>query len=199
MTKEECIRLLEARIANLTGLAQIPQPAHQENDSAIFDIDEISHIQPVNDDDDVNSTMGNHATVLRMPFDFKVPEVPSARLPTYKRQSLRIQQNEQRRSMDRRSSLRYQESADESTIDGDLADRRRSVRSAESAERSTIDTIRTDRRRSVRIQQNAEKRKSIAPKLPSPPAPKRRRTTINKRSRRESTIGTEHSMIILGP
>lgn len=52
-------------------------------------------------------------------------------------------------------------------------------------------TIIADRRRSVRIQQNADRRKSMAPKLPSPPPPppKRRRTTISKKAERQSICG----------
>lgn len=51
-------------------------------------------------------------------------------------------------------------------------------------------TVSTNRRRSIRILQNVEKRKSVAPKLPSPPPPpKRRRTTISKKNDRQSIIG----------
>ncbi|XP_037025615.1 kinesin-like protein Nod isoform X2 [Bradysia coprophila] len=190
----------------------LPQLSHQERDSAIFDIDEVSHIQHNSDEDDAGS-IGSPVTDQRMSFDFKVPEVPLARISTYKRLSHRPQQSEQestvptdrRRSIrlqqdveqphidsystDRRRSVRIQQSEEQPDIDTISTDRRRSVRVRENVEQSVIDTVPTDRRRSVRILQNAEKRKSIAPQLPSPPAPKRRRTTISKKARRESNIG----------
>lgn len=239
MTKEECIRLFESRIANLTGmLTPLPEQQTNQNDSVIFDIGEISHIHPKNDEDDVNSAM-SHDKERVVSFDFKVPEVPSLRFPTYKRQSLRTQQNEQQSiaSMDRRCSVQFETSADQSTVEAvsgavsrrrsvriqeiaeqstiddvttvrersiqveETTDRstidkvpiekRRSVRNQEVAEQSIFDTVPSDRRRSVRIQQITEKRKSVAQKLPSPPEPKRRRITISKRSRRESTIGMD--------
>lgn len=167
--QDEVIRIMEARFANLTAVASLPQPPHPEIDSAIFDLEEISRIELENGEDDVTSNLGP-VTGRRLTFNFKVPEVPVLRTLTHDHQSIRMQQNEQ-----------------ESTVS---TNRRRSVRIQEVAEQSNVDnTVSTNRRRSFRIQQIAEKRVSIAPKVPSPIALKRRRTTINKKARRQSIMG----------
>lgn len=95
---------------------------HRPIERVLFDSTDNSVQNAINDDEDD----GNDTS--RLPFEFKVPEVP------------------------------------------------------------LMLTVATNRRRSVRIQRNAEKRKSIAVPLPSPEPSraKRRRTTINKKSDRQS-------------
>lgn len=148
MTKEECIRLVEAQLSNFSRVtpqpevtllnAPVAQKLTHKNDSHVVAVHELSNTEAMNSvlevpDDCLSNNNSVGVNDITKVFEFKVPEAPV----------------------------------------------------------NTI--ISTNRRRSVRILQNAEKRKSIAPKLPSPPPPKRRRITINKKSDRQSIIGMEMS------
>lgn len=143
MTKDECIRLVEAQLAKMKTIAtDLEEPTSTTitiNDSDTGAVHEVCDTETEDAVPDVSYVpedihLNNNSLSDGITFAFKVPEAP------------------------------------------------------------VNTTISTDRRRSVRIQQNAEKRKSIAPKLPSPTPPsKRRRTTISKKADRASIIGIRNS------
>lgn len=115
MTKAECIRLVEAQLANFT----LPQPIHtrtqslhapihtnHKNDSDAVAVHVLSNIEEINSvlevpDDDVlsnNNSVGVDDIDITKIFEFKVPEAPvNTIISTNRRRSVRILQNAEKR------------------------------------------------------------------------------------------------------